>query len=504
MVRHGCGAFSLPIVRRGWRLALAMLALIAAPAAHAGDDLHDGTAMWHRGHDDLRAHRDRPQAADAIPPWRQDPFPSTYRPAAAPALLIRHATVLDGAGRRIDDGDVLLAGGKVVAIGHALANPGGVREIDAAGRWVTPGTIDIHSHDGTYVLPLTAIDRDSSDVSELADPDAADIWIETAINPQDIAFARARENGVTTLQVLPGSSPIFGGRSVVLHPIAATTVAAMKVPDAWQGFKMACGENPKSEDAEAHRGPTSREGEIAFIRNAFLDAQDEIADWQRWQDGHGPPPRRDLRREALAGILTGDIHVHMHCYRAEDMAVMLAVAREFGFTIAAFHHAAEAYKIPDLLKSAGTCAAVWGDWWGFKMEALDANRASAPLLDRDGVCVTMHSDSPVVGQHLNLEAAKAGAAARRLGIVIPPEEMIRWTTSTPARLLGLGTRTGTLAPGLAADVVVWSGNPFSVYTQADLVLIDGASVFDRSAPPQPPSDFAVGRATMMPQPGAPQ
>jgi imidazolonepropionase-like amidohydrolase len=453
-------------------------------------------------------------APQTAAPWTLDPFPSTYRPMPRSDLMLRHATILDGAGKRIEDGDVLLRDGKVVAVGTHLANPGGAHEIDATGRWLTPGVIDVHSHDGTYVLPLTTIDRESSDVAEMSDPNVADTWIETAVNPQDTAFDRALQHGVTTLQILPGSDPIFSGRSVVVHPIHANTVAAMKIAGAQQGFKMACGENPKEEGATSHRGPTSRQGEIAYIRRAFLDAQDYRRDWERFHDadhphggrdgrnsahGGGPPLRRDLKREALAGILAGDIHINMHCYRADDMATMLSVAREFGFHIAAFHHAVEAYKIPDLLRADGVCAVVWGDWWGYKMEALDAIRAEAPLLDRAGVCVTLHSDSPAEGQRLNLEAAKAAAAGRRVGLIVPEERMIRWITSNPARVLGLADHVGTLAAGYDADVVLWSTNPFSIYAKADLVIVDGAIAFDRAAPPQTPvSDFELSRRAVQP------
>ena len=431
----------------------------------------------------------------SAPPWLGVPFPSTYQAPPAPDLLIRDATVLDGAGGRIVDGDLLLRGGKIVAVGREIANPGGVREIDARGRWVTPGVIDVHTHDGTHVLPLTQIDREAGDVAELSNLNVADTWIESAINPQDMAFALALRSGVTTLQVLPGSSPIFSGYSAVLKPVPATHVSDMKFPGAPLGFKMTCGENPKSHGAEARGGATSREGVVAFTRRAFLEAQDYMHDWRRDRAGKGAP-KRDMKKDALARILAGEMRVHMHCYRADDLATALGIAREFGFTITAFHHATEAYKVPQLLRAAGTCAAVWGDWWGFKMEAQDAVRANAPLLEKAGVCVMMHSDSPVSGQRLNTEAAKAAAAGRRLGIDLPPEVLIRWTTSGPARALGLADRIGTLAQGYNADVVVWSGNPFSIYSKADLVLIDGAVRFDRSQPAAPTSDFEIGRPTM--------
>lgn len=430
----------------------------------------------------------------ATAPWQDDPFPSTYKAPPSDDMLLRGATILDGAGGRIDNGDVLLRGGRIVAVGKGLANPG-VREIDAKGRWITPGVIDVHSHDGTFVLPLTDIDREAGDVAEVSAPNVADTWIETAVNPQDMAFDRALSNGVTTIQILPGSTPIFAGRSVVVKPIRSATVWGMKAVGGVQGFKMACGENPKSWGADDDNdGPTSRQGVVAYMRQAFLDAQAYKRAWERHRAGAGAAPTRNLKLEALAGILSGDIRVNLHCYRANDIASVLAIAKEFGFRIGAIHHATEAYKIPGLLRQAGICSAVWADWWGFKMEAQDAVRAEAPLLERAGACVMMHSDSGADGQRLNITAAKAAAAGRRIGIDIPPEQMIRWTTSNPAKLLGLDKRVGTIAPGYQADVVLWSGNPFSIYSRADLVLIDGAVAWDRARPPaQPVSDFELGR-----------
>lgn len=440
-----------------------------------------------------------PASAHADAPWLADPFPSEYEALPPDDILFRGAIILDGAGGRIDGGDVLVRGGEIIAVGKGLANPG-VREVKATGRWITPGLIDVHSHDGTYVRPLTSIDREAGDVSEVSSPNAADTWIETAVNPQDMAFDRALAAGVTTIQILPGSTPIFAGRSVVVKPVRAATVAQMKAAGGVQGFKMACGENPKQWGADKYNeGPTSRQGVVAYMRQSFLDAQTYRSAWDRHRVGGGPAPQRDLKLEALAGILAGDIRVNLHCYRANDIAAMLAVASEFGFTIGAIHHATEAYKISRLLRDEGTCAAVWADWWGFKMEAQDAIRAEAPLLDRAGNCVMMHSDSPADGQRLNIAAAKAAAAGRRVGIVVPPERMIRWTTSTPARLLGLEEQVGTIAPGYRADLVLWSGDPFSIYSKADLVLIDGAIAHDRSKlRREPVSDFELGRDGVRP------
>jgi len=433
----------------------------------------------------------------AAMPWQGDPYPSTYRPLPRSDLLIRHATVLDGAGHRLEDGDVLVRDGLIAAVGHQLPDAAGAMVLDGNGRWLTPGLIDPHSHDGTYVVPLTTIDRDASDVSEMSDWNVADTWIEHAVNPQDPAFALALAGGVTTLQILPGSSPLIGGRTVVLKPVSATTVAAMKFPGAPGGLKMACGENPKSTSASMKRAPTSRQGEIALLRRALADAQDYVRNWRHGGGKGSEPPSRDLKKDTLAALLEGQLRLNVHCYRADEMATMIALSHEFGFRITSFHHAVEAYKIAPLLREEGICAAVWPDWWGFKMEALDGIRENAAFLSAAGVCTAMHSDSPAIGARLAIEAAKAAAAGRRAGLTLPPETVIAWVTRNPAIALGLADRIGTIAPGMNADLVLWSGDPFSVYTHADVVMIDGAVAYDRHDPArQPHSDFALGRPTM--------
>ncbi len=428
-------------------------------------------------------------------PFALDPNPSRYEPLPRSDLLLTNATVLDGAGARLENMDVLVQGGRISQVATAIPAPEGVRVVDASRRWVTPGIIDVHSHDGTYSLPLTSQDFAISDISEISDPNAAEIWIEHAINTQDFSFRRALAGGVTTLQVLPGSVPVFGGRSVVLKNIPATTVYRMKFPGAQQGVKLACGENPKSHFGEEGESPTSRMGEIALMRKSFLEAARYLREWEAYlKDGStGEPPERDLSLDTLAGILHGDFRVHVHCYRADDIAVILGVAREFGFHIDAIHHAAEAYKVPELLVESKACAAVWADWWGYKLEAVDAIRENAAMLDAAGACTILHSDSPLTGQRLNVEASKSIGAGRRAGIEIAPERAILWLTSNPARALGLQEQIGQISPGFNADIVIWSGNPFSIYSHADQVYIDGALVYDRFDPGlQPRSDIELG------------
>lgn len=425
------------------------------------------------------------QAANQPPPFSASPPESAYRPLPRTDLLLTGATILDGDGGRFV-GDILLRDGQIISVGEDVEAAADVTRIDATGRWITPGLIDIHTHYGTYLLPQAA--EDVSDVTEDSDPNVADTWIEHAVRPADPAFSRALAGGVTTLQILPGSGALFGGRSVVVHPVPAVRLAEMRFPNAPQGLKMACGSNPANSFGRRGLAPNSRQGEIAAVRRAFIEAQryrDE------WESGNG---NRDLRLDTLVAAMNGDLPVHLHCYRAEDIATWIDVLAEFGVSLAAVHHATEAYKIAPMLAERGVCAAVWPDWWGFKREAEDAIPENAAFVDAAGGCAIMHSDIPLLGSLLNIEAAKAAAAGRRAGLDIPPEHAIRWITSNPARAMGLGDRIGRLAPGMNADIVLWSGDPFSIYSHADIVLIDGAIAYDRADPGrQPIPDFELGR-----------
>jgi imidazolonepropionase-like amidohydrolase len=267
----------------------------------------------------------------------------------------------------------------------------------------------------------------------------------------------------------------------------------MKFPGAPYGLKMACGENPKRVYGNKSRSPSTRMGNVAGYRSAWIEALDYKKKVEAASDGKGEAPKRDLKLETLAGVLDGEILVHNHCYRADEMAVMFEIAREFDYRITAFHHGVEAYKIADLLRENDTCAAIWADWYGFKMEALDGIRENAAILDQAGACTVMHSDSEIGIQRLNQESAKVMGAAAAVGIDIPPERAIRWITGNAARALGIDEVTGTLEAGKMADVTVWDGNPFSVYTKVSRVYIDGALVFDRNDPSiNPVTDFTLG------------
>ena len=418
------------------------------------------------------------------------PFPSTYKAYPGVVTVVRNATIFDGEGAQIDNGTVILKDGKVSAVGGAMADadlPAGATIIDGTGKFVTPGIIDIHSHLGDYPTPSVAAHDDGN---EATSPTTPEVWAEHSVWPQDPGFSRALANGgITTLQILPGSANLMGGRSVVLKNVYARTVQGMKFPGAPYGLKMACGENPKRVYGGKGRMPSTRMGNLAVNRATWIKAQD----YKKKRDG-GKEYTRDLGMETLAGVLDGDILVHNHCYRADEMAQVLDMAKEFGYKVSTFHHAVEAYKIADMLKAAGVCSAVWADWWGFKMEAYDAIPENAAILQNAGACVIIHSDDENQIQRLNQEAAKAVSNGRRMGFQISDADAIRWLTYNPAKALGIDGKTGSLKPGKMADAVLWNGNPLSVYSRPDKVWIDGALLFDSSDPKRRPvSDFELGQ-----------
>jgi len=419
------------------------------------------------------------------------PFASRYEGLPATTTLLTGATILTGTGERLNNADILLSEGKIVAVGEGLTADG-ADIVDAGGKWITPGVIDVHSHLGVYPSPGTA---SHSDGNEATAPVTAEVWVEHSVWPHDPGFTTALAGGVTAMQILPGSANLIGGRSVTLKNVPGRNVQDMKFPGAPYGLKMACGENPKRVYGGQGVAPSTRMGNVAGYRAAWIAAADYRDKMASAEKGKGEVPLRDLKLETLVGVLNGEILVHNHCYRGDEMSVMLDIAKEFGYKVTAFHHAVEAYKVADLLAEADTCAAMWADWWGFKMEAYDGIRENAAFVDAAGACAIIHSDDELGIQRLNQESAKVMGAAARAGIDISPERAIQWITRNPAKSLGIDEVTGTLEPGKMADVVIWNGNPFSVYTRAERVYIDGALAYDKHDPTlNPVTDFTLGTA----------
>jgi len=439
--------------------------------------------------------------------------------ASAKPIVIEHATVMTAAGVTYEDGTVVLDGGAITYVGRDAPDPpAGAMVIDGTGLYVTPGIIDAHSHLGVYPSPSAAAHGDGN---EATSPITAQIRVVDAYWPEDPQIPRALAGGVTTALILPGSANLIGGHGYTVQMKTAATAEEVRFPGAPDSIKMACGENPKRVYADKG-GPSTRMGEYAVLRAAFAEAaaysaklrgyERSRALWLRKREraaeldaarkpgvkqidvvGAPEPVARDLKLETLAAILRGEILVQIHCYKSSDIARMVELADEFGFAIRSFHHALEAYKVRDLLVAHDIAINTWADWYGFKMESFDGIPENAGLFAESGGRATIHSDSAIGIQRLNQEAGKARAAARDAGIDITEDAALRWITANPAWVLGIDDVTGTLEVGKRADVTVWSGDPFSVYTQAQLVVIAGEVAYDR-AQGRARTDYELGNS----------
>ena len=447
---------------------------------------------------------------------------AALRNPAAKTVAITGATVLTATGRRYAPGLVVLEGGAITYVGPAAghAPPAGATIIDGRGKTVTPGLIDVHSHLGVYAVPEVVAHADGN---EMTAPVTAQARAEYGFWPQDPGITRALAGGVTTALVLPGSANLVGGRGFTIAMKLGRSADEVRFPGAPPTVKMACGENPKRVYGE--KGVlVTRMAEYAAFRTAFQQAAEyraklatyraTRAEWDAKRaraaeqeasaaaDGKParvkpePPPEappRDLNLETLARVLSGEVLVQVHCYRGDEMRNMVAVADEYGFRIRAFHHALEAYKVRDVLASHGIAVATWSDWWGFKMEAFDGIQENAALITEAGGRATIHSDSAIAIQRLNQDAAKAMEAGRAAGIDVDEEDALRWITANAAWVLGIDDVVGTLEKGKRADVVLWSGSPWSVYSLPEVVIQAGEVVF-RRAGGLGESDFELANA----------
>ena len=469
-----------------------------------------------------------PARAAALPPWQIKPRQA--RPVVrSPRVIIQHATAYLGDGRELKDAYLVMQDGRIQAVGSGSPPAaGGGQVIDARGKFVTPGLIDIHSHLGVYPMPRV---RAHSDGNEATGPITAEVRAIDSFWAQDPGLDRAVLGGVTTIQTLPGSANLVGGLSVTVKLRRAVSAQAMRFSGAPSGLKMACGENPKRVYGGRKQAPSTRMGNLAGQRAAFAKARRLIDEWKRWrkkeakrlkkydearyeyaaaaherdaqqracrqasrptqrcarlrkqwesepltapelEDGDAPPAR-DLTSEVLAAALDGQILVHVHCYRADDMSNMLGLADEVGLKIRVFHHALEAYKIRRVLAKRRIAIATWADWWGFKLEAYDAIPENLALMQTAGGIPILHSDSAEGIRRLNQEASKAVHSGINSGLRVTTADALTWITRNAAWGLGIDSFVGTLAPGKDADVVIWDKQPLSVYAKAEHVYIDG-------------------------------
>jgi len=432
--------------------------------------------------------------------------------AEALNLLITGATVYTATGEVHEDAHLHIADGLIKSVGAGSIEVPGAIQLDGTGKFITPGIVDTHSHLGVYPSPWA---KAHGDGNEAPQPVTAGVWAEHSFWPQDPGLYRALAGGVTSIQVLPGSANLVGGRGVVLQLVPSLGSRAMRFPGAPETVKMACGENPKRVYGE-RGGPSTRMGNIEGQRKAFIEARDYLDEWTEygeelaaWEEksasyaekskkknapGERPEsPKRDLGKETLAGVISGAVLPQIHCYRADDMLNMVQISDEFGFNIRSFHHALEAYKIRDILAAKEIASSTWADWWGFKLEAYDGIPENAALLTEQGARAIIHSDSAIGIQRLNQEAAKAYHSGLRAGVELTEDDPIRWITINPAWALGIDDVTGSLEAGKRADIVIWDGNPLSVYSAAERVFVHGVLRYDKEVSADTWSDFVLGQ-----------
>ncbi|MCI0352923.1 MAG: amidohydrolase [Acidobacteriales bacterium] len=390
-------------------------------------------------------------------------------------VVIRNGTIMTATHGTIQRGSVLVRNGKIAAIGANVEVPAGATVIDATGKFVTPGIIDAHSH-----MALGG-NTDHNDVNEATNPITPHMMMEDAFDYTDKTIYRALAGGVTSALLLHGSANMIGGQAAVIKTKCGLGRDDLLFPNAPRSIKFASGENPKRVYGGRKQVPSTRMGNFAVQRAALQEAREYMRDWDDYNaklkkgEKDAKQPKKDLKLEALADVLRGKLLVQIHCYRADEFLTEMAIAKEFGYKVRAFHHALEVYKVADKVAAEGVAIATFTDWWGYKHEAFDAIPWNPVMSMRKGVRVTIKSDSDDYVRRLNQEAGKAiryGGATE--------QEALQMITLNPAWIIGVDDRVGSIDVGKDADLVIWNSYPLSSYALAEKVLIDGEVFFDRS------------------------
>lgn len=401
-------------------------------------------------------------------------------PLGAETTVIKNATIMTESGKGTFKGSIVMRDGKITEVGENVMIPEGATVIDATGEWVTPGIIDCHTHIGV-----------DGNVNEMSLSVTSMVNIKDVINPEDIAIYRALAGGVTVGNVLHGSANSIGGQTIVIKMRWGKDADGMIFKEAKPGIKFALGENPKragnpqagSPSGQPLRYPATRMGVEDTIREAFNQAVAYKAEWDKYdaavKAGENPiPPRKDLKLESLKEVLEGKRYVHAHCYRGDEILMLIRIADDYGFKIRTFQHVMEGYKVAKEIAAHGAGASTFSDWFAYKMEVFDAIPYNAVIMEKKGVVVSLNSDSEngeLMGR-LNTEAAKAvkyGGVSR--------EDALAMVTLNPARQLGVDQYVGSIEAGKDADLVIFDKDPLSTMSKAQKVWIDGNKYFDRDS-----------------------
>jgi imidazolonepropionase-like amidohydrolase len=398
---------------------------------------------------------------------------ATPPPDAPPVILIQNATILTVSHGTIENGSILIKDGKIAEVGPSIKAPAGAKVIDAAGQFVMPGIIDCHSH----IAIEGGVNEGSVSVSSIAN-------IAEVLDSDDVDIYRDLAGGVTTANVLHGSANSIGGQTIVIKLRWGQPASKLPFEGALPGIKFALGENPKRSNFSIpglpKRYPATRMGVEETIRGAFTGARDYKNSWDAYRksvaggEKNALPPRRDLRLEPLVEVLEGKRYVHAHCYREDEILMLLRVAKEFGFKVRTFQHVLEGYKIADEIAAAGAGASTFSDWWAYKVEAYDAIPYNTALMTKRGVLVSVNSDDAAEATHLNQEAAKS----MKFG-GLTHDEALKLVTINPAMQLGIDKRVGSIDVGKEADLVIYNHDPLSAYAVAQKTIVDGRVLFDR-------------------------
>ena len=394
--------------------------------------------------------------------------------APVPVILIRNATILTVSHGTIEKGDILIKDGKIAAIGSNLKAPGDAQVMDASGQFISPGIIDCHSH----IAIDGGVNEGTVSVSSMVN-------IADVLNSDDISIYRDLAGGVTTANILHGSANAIGGQTIVIKLRWGQPASKLPFEGALPGIKFALGENPKRSNYRLagmpDRYPATRMGVEETIRSAFTEARDYKKAWDDYNKRAAAgeknliPPRRDLKLDPLVEVLEGKRYVHAHCYREDEILMLLRVAKEFGFHVQTLQHVLEGYKVADEIAAAGTGASTFSDWWAYKVEAYDAIPYNAALMTQRGVIVSINSDDAAEATHLNQEAAKS---IRYGGL--SHDEALKLVTLNPAIQLGIDKRVGSIDVGKDADLAIYNHDPLSAYAVVEKTLIDGRVYFDRT------------------------